>query len=81
MDGLNEWPCQQLLGGTGASIYENVDGMCTHPECHPKNDDRAVASPNKALKSDTKNRCPRCDGCESVGYLLCRFCGFDFRAV
>ena len=35
-----EWPCQFLLGGTGTAIYNNTDGMCQHPECHPKNDDR-----------------------------------------
>ena len=31
----DEWPCQMLLGGVGAAIYENTDGMCTHPECNP----------------------------------------------
>jgi len=36
----DEWPCQQLLGGTGAAIYSNVDGMCTHPECKPPPEDK-----------------------------------------
>ena len=31
------YPCQQLYGGTGDSIYHNVDGMCKHPECNPVN--------------------------------------------
>lgn len=39
-DELLEWPCQDLHGGTGTAIYSNVDGMCKHPECHPKNDQR-----------------------------------------
>ena len=34
---INFWPCQQLLGGTGEAIYASIDGMCTHPECHPNN--------------------------------------------
>jgi len=33
-----KWPCQALLGGAGTAIYMNVDGMCVHPECHPKNE-------------------------------------------
>jgi len=33
----DDWPCQQLMGGTGAAIYSNIDGMCRHPECHPYN--------------------------------------------
>ena len=37
---LKEYPCQQLMGGTGAAIYSNVDGLCSHPECNPENDDR-----------------------------------------
>lgn len=32
---LDSWPCQQLHGGIGAGIRDNVDGLCTHPECHP----------------------------------------------
>lgn len=36
----NKYPCQQLLGGTGDSIYMNIDGLCDHPECNPENDDR-----------------------------------------
>ena len=39
LDVLDEWPCQALLGGAGFAIRENVDGMCTHPECHPANKD------------------------------------------
>ena len=31
-----EYPCQQLYGGTGAAIYENVEGLCSHPECKPE---------------------------------------------
>ncbi len=38
-DILVEWPCQQLLGGTGAAIYMSTNGMCQHPECHPRNDE------------------------------------------
>ena len=38
MSGLKEYPCQQLRGGTGVSIYENVDGLCSHPECEPEKD-------------------------------------------
>ncbi len=30
-----EYPCQQLHGGTGAAIYENIDGLCSHLECKP----------------------------------------------
>lgn len=38
---LDEWPCQQLMGGTGEAIYAPfVNGNCKHPECHPSNDDR-----------------------------------------
>ncbi|MBA7559120.1 hypothetical protein ES708_00733 [subsurface metagenome] len=48
-DELGEWPCQQLLGGTGAAIYSSIDGMCKHPECHPRNDERR---PNPPLDSD-----------------------------
>lgn len=40
MDCLVSWPCQNLHGGTGSAIYDNVDGLCTHPECHPRNDNR-----------------------------------------
>ncbi len=31
-----EYPCQQLQGGTGSAIYENVNGLCVHPECKPE---------------------------------------------
>ena len=34
---LEEWTCQDLMGGGGAAINDNVDGLCTHPECHPRN--------------------------------------------
>lgn len=37
---LLSWPCQQLHGGTGEAIYSSIDGLCTHLECHPSNDDR-----------------------------------------
>lgn len=37
---LKKYPCQQLLGGTGAAIYSNEEGLCNHPECNPENDDR-----------------------------------------
>lgn len=33
---LEEYPCQQLLGGSGAAIYSNTDGLCKHPECNPE---------------------------------------------
>lgn len=36
---LDEYPCQQLLGGTGSAIYMNTDGMCSHPECNPANNE------------------------------------------
>ena len=39
-DELFEWPCQMLHGGRGSALYFNTNGMCQHPECHPKNDDR-----------------------------------------
>ena len=39
VDELDEWPCQQLCGGREAGIYDNIDGMCRHPECHPRNKD------------------------------------------
>ena len=45
---LLEWPCQQLLGGAGFAIYENVKGLCTHAECHPKNDERHLTSGSTA---------------------------------
>jgi len=35
-----EYPCQQLMGGAGPAIYSNTDGLCSHPECNPENDDR-----------------------------------------
>lgn len=47
LEELHEWPCQDLHGGRGAAIYNNIGGMCKHPECHPKNDDRTVS--NKKL--------------------------------
>ena len=50
---LLEWPCQQLLGGTGAAIYSNVDGMCKHPECHPRNDESH--HPLKKKEGNTKH--------------------------
>lgn len=34
---LDCWPCQDLMGGRGAAIYANENGMCRHPECHPRN--------------------------------------------
>ena len=37
---MDEWPCQQLLGGVGEALYSNANDMCKHDECHPKNDDR-----------------------------------------
>ena len=49
---LIEWPCQQLLGGTGAAIYSNTDGMCKHPLCHPKNNDVIESTPPPAPTED-----------------------------
>lgn len=31
-----EYPCQLLHGGMGAGIRDNVDGLCSHPECKPE---------------------------------------------
>ena len=36
----DQWPCQQLYGGKDADTRDNVDGLCKHPECHPRNDNR-----------------------------------------
>ncbi len=34
--GSDEWPCQQLHGGSGAAVM-NETGLCSHSECaHPK---------------------------------------------
>ena len=30
-DDIHDWPCQDLYGGRGAAIYNNVDGRCQHP--------------------------------------------------
>ncbi len=37
MEELHDWPCQDLHGGGGSAIYDNIDGRCKHPECHPRN--------------------------------------------
>jgi hypothetical protein len=42
---LYDWPCQDLHGGRGSGIYNNIDGRCQHPECHPRNDDRNSKTP------------------------------------
>ncbi|KKM21292.1 hypothetical protein LCGC14_1636860 [marine sediment metagenome] len=36
----SRWPCQDLHGGRMPFLNVDSDGMCTHPECHPSNDDR-----------------------------------------
>ena len=39
-DEPDRWPCQNLLGGSGAAIYlADPDGMCKHPECKPPPED------------------------------------------
>ena len=58
MEELNGWPCQDLHGGTGSAIYNNIDGMCQHPECHPHNDDRSLHMSNHVLYSDRAKRRP-----------------------
>ena len=73
---LIEWPCQQLLGGTGAAIYSNTDGMCKHPLCHPKNNDVIESPPPPA---PTEEICPNChEKAEriSLGYM-CSKCFYD----
>ena len=44
---LSFWPCQYLQGGLDVGIIDNKDGMCTHKEYHPDNDDRKHDGGNK----------------------------------
>jgi len=36
---LTEWPCQYLQGGF---TKDQVEGLCTHEECHPRDDEFAT---------------------------------------
>jgi len=43
------WPCQNLHGGRPAGIYDNVDGLCKHPECCPTEDDNCYVNFHDAV--------------------------------
>ena len=40
---IGKWPCQNLMGGTGAAIYApDENGLCDHAECEPPSNPKPV---------------------------------------
>lgn len=54
-----EYPCQQLLGGTGSAIYENVNGLCSHPECKPPQETMIEAEELRKRYEKETNKSPQ----------------------
>ena len=69
---VGKYPCQQLFGGTGASVRSNVDGFCNHPECNPENDDRGNGQVNTLvmLRGDCLKIMPTIPN-KSIDMVLC----------
>ena len=49
---IGKWPCQNLMGGTGAAIYApDENGLCDHAECEPPSNPESVKRPAMPIKS------------------------------
>jgi Lar family restriction alleviation protein len=53
----DRWECQYYHGGTGSAV--KGDGLCSHEECNPKNDDRPEPNTDEAQGMELKP-CPFC---------------------
>jgi len=60
---LYEWPCEQLLGGGGAGIKDNVDGMCKHSGCKDAYLDRLSSTLSLPTEEEIEEKLEQYDQC------------------